>query len=533
MTLLIVHYHLRPGGIRRVIEQAAPHLVRTSAQNAPCVCGLQPITRVILAAGEAAEDAWQARFARALSPVRLAVHIEPAFGYLAEHRRAPDAIRNRIRRALNTLLDVVSADHGAVWAHNLGVGRNWILSEELARACAQHNVPLLSHHHDWWFDHRWTRWEELRRAGHRTRDAAARIVFPSEGRVVHVAINHADAAVLQKHCARRAAWLPNLTVPMPPPPPQRVAFARRWLQTRCGVAASAETPVWLAPTRVLRRKNLAEALLLTRWLRPEAWLAVAGAASSATEAPYARALQAAARRHRWPLRLGVLADAPPPVPRMTELLAACEAVLLTSIQEGFGLPYLEAAAARRPLLARRLLNIAPDLRRFGFRFPYAYDDIRVAPDLFDWRAERARQETRFRAWRKTLPAFAAKLVREPELVADARPRPVPFSQLTLEAQLEVLAQPVAASWAACAPLNPFLKRWRRLASAGKLLPTQWPTLAERRLSGVAYARGWFEALDRAKSPLPPSYRPTRLLEEFLADRLATAHRYPLLWSTLA
>ncbi|MCL6622944.1 MAG: hypothetical protein K6T55_12720, partial [Syntrophobacterales bacterium] len=53
--------------------------------------------------------------------------------------------------------------------------------------------------------------------------------------------------------------------------------------------------------------NLAEALLLTRWLRPGAWLVTTGGASSAEEQPYAERLAAAARAHGWPLRLGVLA----------------------------------------------------------------------------------------------------------------------------------------------------------------------------------------------------------------------------------
>ncbi|OYV85625.1 MAG: hypothetical protein B7Z73_13210, partial [Planctomycetia bacterium 21-64-5] len=40
----------------------------------------------------------------------------------------------------------------------------------------------------------------------------------------------------------------------------------RWLSEQLGDDA----PVWLMPCRLLRRKNLAEALLLARWLRPEA-----------------------------------------------------------------------------------------------------------------------------------------------------------------------------------------------------------------------------------------------------------------------
>ncbi len=230
------------------------------------------------------------------------------------------------------------------------------------------------------------------------------------------------------------------------------------------------------------------------------------------------------------MRLGLLANEEAHPPSVAELLAACEVVLLTSIQEGFGLPYLEAAAARRPLLARRLPNITPDLHALGFRFPHAYEEIRIAPELFDWRAERIRQAAAFRAWRRTLPRFAARLVREPPLLRAQRPGPIPFSQLTLDAQLEVLAQPVAESWAACAPLNPFLERWRQLAADGKLRPTRWPGQASRHLGPESYARGWFGALRRANRTLPSRFSAMRLQDEFIRIKLAGAHLHPLLWN---
>lgn len=43
MRIVVVHYHLRPGGIRRVIETALPHLLRA----APA-----PVSEVVLATGE-------------------------------------------------------------------------------------------------------------------------------------------------------------------------------------------------------------------------------------------------------------------------------------------------------------------------------------------------------------------------------------------------------------------------------------------------------------------------------------------------
>jgi hypothetical protein len=60
VTLFIVHYHLRPGGIRRVIELVVPHLLR----EAP-----RPITRVVLATGQCADRSWHDRFVQQLHGV--------------------------------------------------------------------------------------------------------------------------------------------------------------------------------------------------------------------------------------------------------------------------------------------------------------------------------------------------------------------------------------------------------------------------------------------------------------------------------
>jgi glycosyltransferase involved in cell wall biosynthesis len=520
--LFIVHHHLRPGGIRRVIELAAPHLVR----EAP-----RPITRVVLATGQRADQKWHDHFIQQLPGVPVEVFIEPSFNYLSEQRCSPRHITTQIRRGLEKLLAHANSGNCLVWAHNLGVGRNLLLSRELAFACAAREIPLVAHHHDWWFDNRWARWREMHRFGFRSLAGAAQAVFPPIRKTLHIAINRADADVLTRHFGNRALWLPNLAEPAPLPPAARVRAAHRWLRNRL---AHDGAPIWLLPCRTLRRKNIAEALLLTRWLRPEAWLVVTGAASSADEAPYFNTLERAARKHHWRLRLGVLAGDESRKPTVPELLAASEAVLLTSIQEGFGLPYLEAAAAHRPLIARRLHNIAPDLDRFGFRFPQTYDEILIAPELFNWPAERDRQQKNFRAWRATMPAFARARISQPPLFAARHPCAVPFSRLTLSAQLEVLARPIRETWAACLPLNPFLETWRQRAAAGKLRVTPWPRAAKSWLAGEAYARRFFAAL--VPLPMPSQVRrgtpcaPAEVQSDFIAAKLDAQNLYPLLWN---
>lgn len=518
VKLIIVHYHLRPGGIRRVIELATPHLVRA----------LAPVETVTLACGETSNGTWLQNFADTIAPAKLETVIAPALGYFSEQTDAPARIRARLRHTLDTILSSAPAENTIVWAHNLGIGRNLLLTQELARACAARNIRLISHHHDWWFDNRWLRWPEIRRSGFSTLKKVAETVFPPSPVIRHAGINKEESAVLKRQFGPKSGWLPNLAEPQKSPRPDRVRAARRWLRQQLGAKSA---PVWILPCRLLRRKNIAEALLLTQWLRPEAWLVTTGGASSADELAYFDSLQSAARRHKWRLRLGILQGDETQKPTVPELLAASEAVLLTSIQEGFGLPYLEAAAAGRPLLARNLPNIAPDLHEFGFRFPQSYDETWVSTALFDWGKEFTRQTERFARWRAQLPISLRQLAPRPMLLATSRPpKRIPFSRLTLAAQLEVLAHPAATSWQACAGFNPWLPSWQNRAATGRLQVTRWPRSANRWLSGAAYARS-FASLARAVDGAGNKSMSLRVQTELFAKKLCPENLYPLLWAT--
>lgn len=518
MKLVIVHYHFRPGGIRRVIELATPHLLPA----------LPRATTVELVGGEAADANWLRNFQSLIQPAPLQITVNPALGYISEQSAAPARIRARITATLKKILADATPANCLVWAHNLGIGRNLLLTDELARACNARGITLLSHHHDWWFDNRWLRWPEIRRTGFRTLSSLARTIFPKTPALRYAAINHQEATLLARHLPNTSAWVPNLVPRQPPPSAARVRFARHWLNHNLGRRAA---PVWILPCRLLRRKNVAEALLLTRWLRPEAWLVTTGGASSADESAYFNKLHQAATKHHWRLRLGVLQGNEQQKPTVPELLAASEAVLLTSIQEGFGLPYLEAAAAGRPLLARNLPNVAPDLKQFGFRLPQAYDEILVAPELFDWPAERARQKKLFARWSRKLPAALRPAVGTPAVLAGkTAPRAVPFSRLTLTAQLEVLAQPTLQSWEKCAPLNPFLGKWQNRARRCRLQVTPWPRRADAELSGETYARRLL-ALAQPVGRKSRAFAPQQLQADFFRKKLCPANLYPLLWAT--
>jgi glycosyltransferase involved in cell wall biosynthesis len=513
VRLVIVHFHLRPGGVRRVIELAAPFLAGNSDA---------PLEAITLAVGEPPELSWLEEFRKSIPGVPVTLFHDPALGYQAPKPHGETPVSRRLKTAFDRLF------HGmrdaVVWCHNPCVGRNLALARELVRAASARSIPLIFHHHDWWFDNRWGRWPEIRQAGFRSFREALDAIFPAAAGIAHATINSEDTIALEACHPGAVEWIPNLAIRPPTVSRTRVAAARQWLHDRIPAPGA---PVWLAPCRLLRRKNLAESILLTCWVAPGAWLLTTGGPSSPQEQACARALESAARKHQLPVRLGCLAGIE--TPTVPELLAACDAVVITSILEGFGLPFLEASAAGRPLFARRLPNIAPDLDRFGFEFPQAYDELWIPPTVFDWQAEAERQARLYQTWKRQLPRPCQSLAAPPRLPTLSRPEPVPFSRLTLSAQLEVLSLPATESWNACAALNPRIAQWRERWASGALEATPWPHDAETRLGGRIYAQRFFSAVARARALTRPLKPMKDAQMRFIASRLDASHQYPLLW----
>jgi len=516
-NLMVVHYHLRPGGVRRIIELALPHIISTAPVR------LESIT---LAAGEIPDAGWLEGLGKELRGTELRFFCEPAFRYLAEQRSSPERVRLRIRSALKTVMREFSPRSALIWAHNLALARNLILSEELAAFSEQYGLPLLSHHHDLWFENRWSRWSEMRSCGFRSLSAVARASFAARARVCHFTINRMDNAVLSRHLSKeRARYLPNLAHPSKAPTRASIRGARSWLKSQLGD----DSPVWISPTRFIRRKNLAEAILLTRWLRPDGWFVTTAGVSSREELHYARTLKAASRKGNWRVRFELIADNNGSAPPIIDLISGSEAMLLTSAQEGFGLPYLEAAALRKPLIARHLANVVPDLLELGFRFPNLYKEIFIAPGLLELKAERTRQEKLWRAWKSEMPAPCQRLAGRPLLLDSPHDNPVPFSRLTLSGQLEVLAIAPEETWSACKNENPFLQSWRTSVQEGRLEAMEWPKSAQAVIGGGAYAAKFWKAIAQLSERPLGIHAVERAQRDSIAQRLGPHFLYPILF----
>ncbi len=425
-TLIVLHSHLRPGGVRRVVELLLSHVVRAGG-----------FSRTIVATGESSPDGWESEIAQRAGAVCV---VERAFGYLAEQEATPAVLRRAIRSALGHLCSEADV---TIWFQNPGLCRNPLLNEEVRRVARRPGIRVLAHHHDFWFDNRWPRLADMRAAGLSSVAEWGQATFCTGGVVSHVVINAKDRRV-----AAAAGWhvrkVPNPVVT------NRVGDtvvrrARRWIREHVGGAC------WICPGRMLRRKNVLEAILLTRLCHPGAKLLLAAEASSSDEAAYARAVKDAAAAGGWPV---VFIDfSAGGVPPMDALTAAADAILLTSLMEGFGLAYLEAASLERPLLARRLPVVGDDLRRCGFRGGSFYSDVAVPVGLFSLSQERERQKKLGRRSAALVPGRWRAFLKGAEVCEG-----MPFRCLSLEAQREVLSHPAAAPMLNAA--NPWMRRIR-------------------------------------------------------------------------
>lgn len=450
--LMVVHYHWRPGGVRRVVELTLPAIAAAAGDR---------LKGVTLLSGGTPDEVPELE---GLS-MRTDFFHEPACDYFSNQCEAPETISRKIQQAISRAMQGRDPARTLIWFQNPALARNAMLCREVFDFSRKTGAALVLHHHDFWCAGRWARWEELERCGFGDLSSTAELLFASGTRGVHAGINLQDSQTLGRFFPGRAFHLPNPILRPSPSSAADVEAARAWVAKELP-----DAPVWIYPTRFLRRKNLLEAILLTRWLRPEAVLATTSGQFSPDETGYANDIKEAAARHGWRVHFGLLDK--PGAPRVADLFQIAETVIHTSVQEGFGMAFVEAAAAGTPLIARAIPSVMPDLAALGFEFPQLYQEILIPPELFDAEAEGQRQTLLAARSRAALPAAFKEIF--PAIPFDAD-EPAAFSRLSRCAQLEVLSHPSSTSWERCKTLNPCLKDFRKR----NLRPTPWPTTSSR------------------------------------------------------
>ena len=463
IDLAVVHYHLLPGGVTSVIRDG----LRAILEHRP---GLLRSIRLIAGRPdgvEALRSALHTAVADSGADTVIQATVDPLLDYGARGSTNPDDWG---------FTSAIGPD-AVWWIHNHHVGKNIPFTRAVLRGAARGDTRVLLQIHDF---------PECGRIdGYRgVRAALGTELYPFGPQLRYAVINRRD------HSALAAAGIPDgcLHLLWNPVLPSPIEPGRQ----RLGPLMPGGGRLWLYPVRIRRRKNVLEAGLLAR-MAGDAAVGVTLPASSAAEASYHRLACALFRDGTLPGRIGFGEQPRFRARSLRALAAGADAVVSSSIEEGFGYQYLHARQWGLPLIARDVDAID------GFR------DLLHPPStvLYDRlqcplpRAERWYLAGRYRARLRRLRPFVpqATLDEVADQVAAATAGPlVDYSYLSVELQ-----RAVAVRCNSACELNrhrtanaDLIERVRAVRPPQDPDPTD--DLLERRFGAAAFAARAEEAL---------------------------------------
>jgi len=332
LPVVIVHYHLRRGGVTRVIECTSSCLSKGG------------VPHVILSSTPAE------------SGRKLPVRVVEELGY--DHPPGGGSSGLQLAHTLRQAAQQALGTSKFVWhLHNHSLGKNRHLSDA-AGILAVSGDPMVLQYHDF---------AEDGRPGAYPAIADSDTLYPYAPQILHAFINSRD-----RGCLVGAGLPENLTClhPNAITPPARVKPP----------AKPPRHPLVLYPVRGIRRKNLGELFLL-------ATLAPAGtrfAVSLPPSSPQPYHSHAEWKAFAADTGLPVILEAVghvSPRPKAPRTYASwvrhSTHFITTSVAEGFGLGFLEPATIGKPLLGRNLPMLTDDFARAGITPGRLYDRLLV------------------------------------------------------------------------------------------------------------------------------------------------------------
>lgn len=339
MRVAIVHYHLRAGGVARVIQHSVQAL-RERFADAVVLSGTTP------------DGNWSC-------PVGVVEGLDyMSRGNMTDHMAR--LLAERMKRAATRVLGR-SPD---IWhIHNHTLGKNPALTMAV-RHLADEGQHILLQIHDFAEDGRPALYRRLlHHVAKGDIDLFGAVAYPQAPYVHYAALNQRDAHFLHSAGANPAFihWLPN---PVMLPADNNSSTAVKWEGKRR----------FLYPTRALRRKNIGEVLLWAVMGKPNDSFALTLVPTNRMDRAAYDAWKRYARRWHLPIRfeVGMTSGA-----SLTDWMRSSTAIITTSVAEGFGLAFLEPWLAGRPVVGRDLPEITSEFRDTGVRLHSLYNRLEV------------------------------------------------------------------------------------------------------------------------------------------------------------
>lgn len=256
----------------------------------------------------------------------------------------------------------------------------------------------------------------------------------------YAVLNHRDLALLNRAGLRSQGlhYLPNAVAPLPVTAP---------------IPPAANAPL-LYPVRAIRRKNIGEAILLALYVRPPGQLMITLPPNSPRDVGAYDAWKKLVKSRDLSVvfEAGLRHD-------FQKLVDDCRYVLTTSITEGFGFTFLEPWTAGKALWGRLLPDISRDFEKRNIRLSHLYTRLLIPVTWLDHHLLRKKWCRALRNAHERFDLAATKNDIESGWERIARDGLIDFGLLSEPFQQAVIEKVLADTdaFATLARINPFLK----------------------------------------------------------------------------
>ncbi|WP_309381588.1 glycosyltransferase family 4 protein [Cerasicoccus frondis] len=338
MRVAIVHYHLKPGGVTRVVENAHASLERQGVQ-------------IVALSGEPYTG-----------DSLMATGVVPGLSYTqANEKPDPGALWFSLKKAAREAL----GGEPDLWhIHNHCLGKNMAMPQVVDRLARE--TPVLLQIHDFAEDGRPSNYAAIS-----TQTPNLDMLYPQAPQVHYGLLNSRDMNFLSQSnfASQSLHLLPN---------PVAVPELSRERATLAGYEGRR---LVLYPTRAIRRKNLGELLLWAAMAEPDTIFATTLTPANPTALPIYNRWMEFAGDLNLPVRFALGESVSLSFP---ELMSAADAIITTSVAEGFGLAFLEPYLFGKALVGRNLRDITCDFTNADVSLNSLYERILVP---LDWVGE--------------------------------------------------------------------------------------------------------------------------------------------------
>lgn len=359
MKIAIVHHHLRPGGVTRVIESAVKSLLTHGLDVAVFSAG--PAQHV----STALKQYWV---------------LVPELDY-QDHVGGAVKLEKSLFRAANKRW----GSEPDLWhVHNHSLGKNPAWTQIVGKWAVSGRAMVLQMH-DFAEDGRSELYRRLKespslfdsKSGKSGKSGPCRNLtadlYPDAPNVFYTCLNGRDFHLLTQKSipAERVRLLPN--------PVGDFKVAMEPLDQSTGLDVDAEE-IWLYPTRSIRRKNIGEALYWAMHMEPGQAVALTLPPNNPESLPIYQDWVAFADKHRLPafFETGLRSEL-----SFQVWCRGCDRFLTTSVAEGFGMAFLESWTHGKTVFGRDLPEITQDFEKSGLDLRGLYTSLPVSLNGLD------------------------------------------------------------------------------------------------------------------------------------------------------